>query len=114
MQTLTYSFGNMWKIHVAEELEKFSINDFRVVLYLYKVGEANVTQTARELGMSYSTAYKTYYKLLYYRLVDQKRGDRTEILYTLTHRGKKVAEYLLKINEILEEVVKKYEELESK
>lgn len=108
MQVQKMKFRNIWNIGVLMYIEQFTTNDFRILLYLYSKGEANISEIRLALSMSYSTVYKILYKLQYYRLVKHRGGERTEVLFSLTDYGVQIVQKLIEIDKIIEKIAKEF------
>ena len=86
------------------KLEKQS-GTLQALIYLSEKGETNFQNAMDEIGIFYSVFYRALVKLKEAGLVVQ-RVDSTAVphknMISLTPRGKKVAELLKKIEEVLE------------
>jgi predicted transcriptional regulator len=83
-------------------IEKLRSSGIKILLYLLKVEKANKNTIRIQAGMgveSVSSALFTLYKL---GLIKDEKGKGTETIYSLTEKGKKLAEHLKAAQELLE------------
>jgi DNA-binding MarR family transcriptional regulator len=83
-------------------IEKLRSSGIKILLYLLKVGKANKNTIRIEAGMgveSVSGALFTLYKL---GLIKDEPGKGTETIYSLTEKGKRLAEHLKAAQDLLE------------
>ncbi|MEM4406208.1 MAG: winged helix-turn-helix domain-containing protein [Candidatus Methanomethylicaceae archaeon] len=83
---------------VVERLGRAGI---KALLFLYKYGRNNAYQIIQKAGMSTGATKGVLLQLVNMGLVKQEEGRGIEILYSLTEKGKKVAEHLNAVEELL-------------
>jgi|GEM_PF-5590408 DNA-binding HxlR family transcriptional regulator len=84
-------------------LERVGYGGIKVLLYLLKHEESNKNQMRVKAEMGPNSLEGTIHRLHVLELVAEKEGRGTEMLYSLTDKGKKVAESLDTAERILSE-----------
>lgn len=86
---------------VCMVVERLGRAGIKAMLFLYKHGKNNAYQITLKAGMSTGATKGVLLELVNMGLVKQEEGRGIEILYSLTEKGKKVAEHLDAIETIL-------------
>ncbi|AAL64360.1 transcriptional regulator, conjectural [Pyrobaculum aerophilum str. IM2] len=102
------AFSNaLWRL-LAEASKKHGLSPLQgqIALYLAKRGEASVTQIARELAVSISTASESLKSMIKLGYVEVARGrDKRVKVVRLTEAGRRAAEEISSIYDALSVVV---------
>jgi len=104
MQKSVYIFK--FKQRKMSKLEELGYIGVKVILYLSKVREANISSLIKELHVGKQTIYYRLKVLRLYNLVTHEKQG-VEKIYRLTEEGKKLAELLQEIDELMEVSIKK-------
>lgn len=82
-------------------LEKVGYGGTKVLLYLLAVGESNKNQIRLKAEMGPNSLEGSVHRLAMLNLIQEREGRGTEVLYSLTEKGKTVAGHLDAAEKIL-------------
>jgi len=83
-----------------EMIEQLKDTDLKIIIYLFKVGEAPIAKIVADNRMSFATVYRSLKVLHEFKIVGERAEGNKRILF-LTEVGKEVASRLLEIDDIL-------------
>ena len=84
-------------------LEKIGQSGIKFLLFLLKYGDSNKNQIRIKAFMGVESVINTALKLYKVGLIIDKPGRGTETLYSLTDKGRRVADLLKQADDILSE-----------
>jgi len=81
-------------------IERIGVAGIKVLLILFKSGKMYIREIIREAGVGYTSIYRALHDMSELKLIDEEISEGKRFIM-LTEKGKKVAEKLLEIEELL-------------
>ncbi len=93
--------NNQHSKSVCVLIEEIGTSGIKMMLYLLKKGESNKNQIRINASMGVEGVLNAINDLGKRCLIVDRKGKGTEVLYSLTPKGKKVAEYIAEAERVL-------------